>query len=102
MLKQHQSISDMQEIFDSSDYFNIPYFILNKMVQDGFSSGGLIYFGIMFAFPSICVSGLGGSIFEDSFGTFITKIIKYSNNLISFFTIPFTITVRVPIFYFRS
>ena len=80
--------------------FFIPYFILNKMIQDGFSNGGLIYFGIMFAFPSFFVCGLGGSIFEDSFGTFITKIknwfIEYKGYILLFFVFSFLSFIFTP------
>ena len=71
--------------------FFIPYFLLNKvMYDDNFStSGGLIYSGIMFAFPSFAISGLSGAFFEDSFGSAINRIknwfIEYKFYILLFF-----------------
>ena len=71
--------------------FFIPYFLLNKVMHDdAFSTDGeLIYFGIMFAFPSLFISGMSGAFFEDSFGSAITRIknllIEYKIYILLFF-----------------
>ena len=82
--------------------FFIPYFLLNKvMYDDNFAnSAGLIYFGIMFAFPSAFVSGLGGAFFEDSFRPAITRIknwfIKYKFYILLFFIFSFLSFIFTP------